>query len=72
MELNDPIATIPFLGPLLMALVPYAPIWVAGCSALATRLPPPEPAAGWAYCGLYAVVNFCAFNFHHAKNEGSK
>lgn len=68
MDLLTALSAIPGVGPFL----PYVVVAVAVSSGLATRLPPPEPAAGWLYVGIYQIVNLFACNVGHAKNEGLK
>jgi hypothetical protein len=57
------IQTIPGIGPLL----PYIPIAITVCAALATALPGPTVKHG-VYYYLYQIINTIALNAGHAKN----
>ncbi len=59
------LAAIPGAGPWL----PYIPVAIAVCAALATALPHPAAGAAGFYPALYAVVNFIACNFGKARNR---
>jgi hypothetical protein len=57
------IQTIPGIGPIL----PFIPIAIAVCSALATALPGPTVKHG-VYYYFYQIVNTIALNAGHGKN----
>jgi hypothetical protein len=64
LDLMTLLAAIPGAGPWL----PYIPVAIAVCAALATALPPPAAGAKGFYPAIYAVVNFIACNFGKARN----
>jgi hypothetical protein len=58
------LAAVPGAGPFL----PYIPVIIALCAAVAAALPHPAADTTGVYPVFYAVVNYIAFNFGKAKN----
>jgi hypothetical protein len=67
LDLMTLLAAIPGAGPWL----PYIPVAIAVCAALAAALPAPVAGATGMYPVLYAVVNFIACNFGKARNAAA-
>jgi hypothetical protein len=67
MDFMTLLAAIPGAGPLL----PYLPVVIAVCAAVAATLPHPAAASTGAYPAIYAVVNFIALNIGKAKNAAT-
>ena len=65
MDLMTTLAAIPGPGPLL----PYIAAAIALCAAIAVALPHPAAGTTGIYPAIYAVVNFIALNFGHARNN---
>ncbi|WP_428486007.1 hypothetical protein [Rhodopila sp.] len=64
MDLMTALAAIPAAGPLL----PYIAAAITICAGVAIALPHPAAGATGIYPTIYAVVNFIALNFGHARN----
>lgn len=70
MDLIALAAQVPLIGHLLPYIAALSALWaytVAVCSLLATKLPAPSATTG-RYAQFYALVNFIALNFGHARN----
>jgi hypothetical protein len=66
-ELYLALVALPGIGP----YVPYISLSVLLCSAAATQLPVPSPAAWRLYRALYRITNLVALNLGHARNAGA-
>ncbi len=67
MEIMSTLAAIPGGS----SLLPYVAGGIALCAAISVALPPPSTGATGVYPMIYAVVNFVALNFGHARNAGT-